>query len=189
MIIIIDREIPSHRNRQSGRIGVPKNFFRKNLFLENAFLGVFGVAEHESDIIFSIWGACTKIRQLLPRKCQLLLIWFLRYFSVKIGSFWTNWAYKYIWKCYSISSWSFVVFSHINSHFILISKSWHFRGTRWRILIQTPHIEKLMSDSCSSISKETHFQEINFSKKKLFLGPQFSLIFSIWWYEATGTGK
>ena len=30
-------------------------------------LGVFGVADHESDISFSIWGIFTKISQLLPR--------------------------------------------------------------------------------------------------------------------------
>ena len=34
-----------------------------------------GVAEHEYDISFSIWCVCTKIRQLLPRKCQPLLTW------------------------------------------------------------------------------------------------------------------
>ena len=64
----------------------------------------------------------------------------------------------------------FVVFSHIYFSFRQISKSWHFRGKRWHILVQRPQIEKIMSDSDSAaqitprnaLSKEKNFWKKNF---------------------------
>ena len=44
-------------------------------------------------------------------------------------------------------------FSHIYFSFLHISKSWHFRGESWHILLQMPQIWKLMSDSCSATPK------------------------------------
>ena len=45
-------------------------FFLTRFLSKNMFLRVFRFAEHESDVVFSIYGISTNICQILSRKCQ-----------------------------------------------------------------------------------------------------------------------
>ena len=165
-----------------------------------SFKCVFRPAESESGIHFLIWAFCTKICQLLPRKCQLSKVetkhysWIVRHV---FGGFWghririmwcvvklviilINMSYLTKWMSNSNSKTPKTIKRQVlrsqkpihKTCFTSTWKSWHFRGKSWHILVQMPQIKKQMSDSCSATLKTPRnvFLRKKILEKKIFFG-------------------